>query len=106
MVAPNERADHACGGDVLLLWFAQTDPNTDQMAIENPANDPALVNRHMIETLRPCVADILEIVMPRGDTDGMSFAPLETLSARDRMSLAAHAMAADALAVPLRTALF
>ena len=55
----------------------------------------------MVEALRPQVSDIIEVVAKRGDTNGMQFAPLESLAAQDMLGVDAHEAAAKALRTPL-----
>lgn len=88
------------GGPVLLLWLASRVPQ-DQSEGVLPSGHPSFVTRRMIEALRPYVTDIVEVVAQHGDTEGMSFAPLDTLAAQDMMGIAAHQAAASALRAPL-----
>lgn len=94
------------GSTVVLLWFASRAPSGDVERAGDAAQDPALVNRAMLEALRPNVADIIEVVGEHGITDGMSFAPLDALSAREMLGEAAHVAAAKALRTPLLHGLF
>lgn len=87
-------------GPVLLLWFGSRAPE-DEGETLNPAHHPVFVTRPMIETLRPYVADVVEVVRDRGILDGMHFAPLEALAAQDMLGVSAHKAAAKALRGPL-----
>lgn len=88
-------------GPVLLLWFAERTPNSDGGSIVgqggNPCHEPVFVTRQMVEALRDYVDDIIEVIAVRGELDGLSYAPLDTLAARDALGLAAHQAAAQAL---------
>lgn len=91
-------------GPVFLLWLASRAPQAASMGI-CPSSHPAFVTRKMIEALRPYVADIIEVVGERGTTDGMQFAPLDTLAAEEMLGIKAHEAAAKALRAPLIHAL-
>lgn len=84
-------------GLTVLLWFAARAPEEATDTLQ----DPALVNRRMLETLRPAVADIVEVVCPTGDVAGMRFAPLDAGSARASLGVQAHMAAAKALRAPV-----
>ncbi len=87
-------------GPVVLLWLASRTPQQESEGVD-PSGQPAFVTRDMVEALRAYVVDIVEVVAERGETDGMSFAPLDTLAAQDMLGLAAHQAAASALRAPL-----
>lgn len=87
-------------GPVVLLWFAARAPEQAPTS-EHFANDPVMVDRAMLEQLRPHVADIVEVVGEHGHADGMSFAPLDAFSARDMLGVDAHIAAAKALRTPI-----
>ena len=87
-------------GPVFLLWLA---PHSPRAVADD--NAPALVTRDMLDALRPYVADIIEVCVPSGKTEGMCFAPLEALTAGDAFGSNAHFACAKALCAPLRHAL-
>jgi hypothetical protein len=89
-----------CTGPTFLLWLAARAPQETSTGI-HPSNHPAFVTRAMVEALRPQVSDIIEVVAKRGDTNGMQFAPLESLAAQDMLGVDAHEAAAKALRTPL-----
>lgn len=88
------------GGPVILLWFGSRSLDSESAGV-NPANHSVFVTRAMVESLRPHVADIVEIVGLRGDVAGMNFDSLDRANAMDMLGLAAHDAAARALRVPL-----
>ncbi len=88
-------------GSVVLLWLAPRAPDDDAVCGAHAANDPIFVTRNMVEALRPYVSGIVEVVADHGDTQGMSFPPMETFNAREMMGLAAHRATAKALLAPL-----
>lgn len=92
-------------GRAVLLWIARHPPEACADAL-GPAADPVLVNRAMIEAVRPCAAAVVEVVpsaavLARG-TEGMRFAPLEAPAAEGLPGPAVHAEVARALAPVLR----
>lgn len=87
-------------GPVILLWFASRPPQGDGEG-NQPANEPLFVTADMVNDLRDLVADVVEVVAPRGDTEQMSFAPLDKLAAQDCLGIGAHQIAAKALRGPL-----
>lgn len=91
-------------GKTFLLWFASCSPASKDNG-PSTAQDPMFVNAQMIDALRNYVDEVIEVVAPRGEIDGMSFAPLDTLAAHDSLGIMAHQMAARALRKPLTVAL-
>lgn len=91
-------------GKVFLLWFASRSPAGEGDGT-HPSNEPVFITATMIDDLRDYVEDVIEVVAQRGETDGMSFAPLDSLAALDSLGLAAHGAAAKALRKPLTLAL-
>lgn len=85
-------------GPVLLLWFAAVQPDEVH---HDTTQGPLFVTRPMLEALRPYVDDVIEVVSPSNDADGMMFPPLEALAVKDCMGVAAHRAAAEALRVPV-----
>jgi hypothetical protein len=85
-------------GKIILLWFARHSPDEDRSCT---TGDPMFVTRKMIETLRPHVADIVEVVASPAaqaqGTRGMVFAQMEAPAAGHIMGPAAHGEAADAV---------
>ena len=93
------------GKPVVLLWFAAHAP--DGPAPEDDlAHDPLFVTRPMIETLRPAIAGLVEVVASDGAiadrTRGMVFSELEAPAAAGMLGPAAHDEARAALAPVLR----
>ncbi len=85
---------------VLLLWFASRAP--DDKIHDTPAgDDPAFITLEMLDMLRDAADDIIEVIMPRGETEGMAFPPLDSLSAQNSLGVDAHFAAAKALRLPL-----
>jgi len=91
-------------GKVILLWFASHEP-ANESAGTRVTDEPMFVTLKMLDELRAQVADIIKVVMPRGETAGMFFAPLDTLAALDSLGISAHHAAATALHKPLTTAM-
>jgi len=91
-------------GPVVLVWFASRKPKDAEQG-QNPCHEPVFVSAPMIDALRSHVDDIVEVVMERGDLEGLSYAPLDTLTAQDALGSAAHDAVAKALRVPLMRAL-
>lgn len=92
-------------GPVLLLWFADRRPEDAEDMRDAAPGAPVFVNRAMMEKLRACVDDIVEVVAPSGDTSEMVHPPLEQIAAQDMQGVAAHQAAAKALRDPIRTGL-
>lgn len=89
------------GGQAVLLWVAGHPPEAEEEGTD-PACDPLLVTRAMLEAVRPAAAAIVEVVASpaaraRG-TEGMQFAPLEAPAAAGLPNPAVHAEVAAALA--------
>ncbi len=91
-------------GQVVLTWFADH-PVPDEVPT-TLEGDPLFVSREMIETLRPRVSEVVEIVasgkaMEEG-TRGMVFSDFEACAAEQLLGAQAHDEAADALDRVLR----
>ena len=91
-------------GKVILLWFADhAVPATEIMPLEV---DPLFVTRDMIETLRPRVSHVAEVVASDAaqleGTSGMVFSDFEACVAAELQGPLAHAEAADMLEPVLR----
>ncbi|WP_136439878.1 DUF6473 family protein [Pacificoceanicola onchidii] len=89
-------------GKVVLLWFADH-PIPESISVSvSGVKDPLFVTRSMIETLRPRVAAVVEVVCSdqasMEGTTGMVFNDFEACAAAEQMGPTAHAEAADALA--------
>ncbi|MFZ7091730.1 DUF6473 family protein [Primorskyibacter sp. 2E233] len=86
-------------GKVVLLWFA--DHPVSEGGVSPNARDPLFVTRSMIETLRPRVASVVEVVQSEDaalqGTLGMTFNDFEACAATELMGPMAHAEAADSL---------
>lgn len=85
-------------GPVVLLWFADHAPDDGPA---KPGHGPSFVTRAMLDSIAPFTSDVVEVVAAQGDTQGMSFAPLDALVAADAMGEAAHHKAARALRKPI-----
>ncbi len=90
-------------GQVVLLWFAdQPVPASPMMPLES---NPLFVTRDMIETLRPRVSEVVELVTSTGaqmeGTRGMVYSDLEACAAAELQGPLAHEEAADSLAALL-----
>ncbi|MFW2544377.1 DUF6473 family protein [Primorskyibacter sp. 2E107] len=87
-------------GKVVLLWFS--DHAVPEKIGGIDAGDPLFVTRNMIETLRPRVSSVVEVVCSEEATMqgtlGMVFNDFEACAAAEQMGPMAHAEAADALA--------
>lgn len=85
---------------VVLLWMSARRPEdcADRTGV---GFDPSYVTREMIETLRPMVADVVEVVASDAalaeGTKGMRFSEMETPAAEQLLGPAAHFEAAEAL---------
>lgn len=97
------------GGRVILLWFADHHPlvptegkrRGDILLQGDLARDPLFVDRDMIETLRPIVTEVVEVVASpaalSNATTGMVFTPLEAGAAAATLGPLAHREVAEAL---------
>lgn len=87
------------GGRVVLLWMAG---HTPADATDRPEDEPMLVNRAMIDALRPRVAEVVEVAYSAGalaqGVAGMVFPPLSEPAARTMPGPQQHAEVAAALA--------
>jgi hypothetical protein len=86
-------------GQVVLMWFADHPiPSTSPSSLEG---DPLFVNRDMIETLRPRVTHLIEVVASDAaqteGTRGMVFSEFEACAAAEQLGPFAHMEAATAL---------
>lgn len=93
------------GGPVFLLWFANRAPEAAEDGAQF-ASAPVLVTREMVEDLRACVDDIIEVVGENGQIDEMCFAPLEEIAASEMLGANAHSAAARAMRAPLLHSLY
>lgn len=95
-------------GPVVLVWFAENAPSTGDAAEHDPAlsRDPLFVTRTMLETLRPEVADIVEVSASleaiSAGTAGMIFGEMESLAAQEMMGPKAHGEVAQVLSSVLQ----
>jgi len=92
------------GGAAVLLWVAGHPPEAEEAGTD-PACDPLLVTRAMIEAVRPAAARVVEVVaspaaLAQG-TAGMQFSALEAPAAAGLPNPAVHAEVAAALAPAL-----
>ena len=92
-------------GKTVLLWFADRSPE-DAVSADGLGADPVFVDNTMIESIRPFVTEIIEIVpsqlaQSRG-TEGMLFPEMEQPAAEEIMGPAAHEEAAQLLAERLK----
>jgi len=93
-------------GKVVLFWFSERTPeDPDQVTAAGLGVDPLFVDRKMLETLRPLVADIVEFQPSKkaihSGTEGMVFSPLEVPAADTMLGVKAHQEAASVLAKSL-----
>lgn len=87
-------------GPVFLLWFTQE--NASQSSCYVPCQNEALfVTEEMVATLRGGVAEVVKVKVERGKVDGLSFAQLDFLAARDSLDAPEHRAVAEALIGPL-----
>lgn len=84
----------------VLLWVAARRPEEEDDRID-PAGDPVLVTRAMLEAVRPAATVVVELVPSstalRQGTRGMVFNPLESAVAEGLPGPAVHAEVAEAL---------
>lgn len=89
------------GGAAVLLWVAGHPPEAAAPGTD-PACDPLLVTRAMIEAVRPAAARVVEVVASAAavaeGTAGMCFSALEAPAAAGLPNPAVHAEVAAALA--------
>ena len=94
-------------GRVVLLWMSDRRP--EDSADLTGESGPLFVTRPMIETLRPEVLDVVEVVSPRAygpaETEGMVFPELERPVALNLPGPATHELAAQTLAPRLEALL-
>lgn len=87
-------------GRKILLWFASEPPASDTVQ-SGLGPDPLFVDRAMVETLRPLVSDIVEVVASPAainqNRDGMVFNEMEKEAAQKTLGPKAHQEVADAL---------
>jgi hypothetical protein len=87
------------GGRVVLLWMSDRRP--EHLADLSGESGPLFVTREMIETLRPEVLDIVEVVSSRpfgaAETEGMVFPEMERAIAENLPGPKMHHQTADAL---------
>jgi len=91
-------------GKTILLWFADRAP--EDSSAGGLGRDPLFVDRDMVEEIRPCVSEVVEVVpsaaaLAKG-TDGMMFSAMEEPAARELMGVAAHEEVAQALIESLK----
>jgi hypothetical protein len=96
---------HRLRGRAVLLWVSGHAADAAR-AVLDPSGDPVLVDRAMLEAVRPLAAELVEVVISpaaraRG-TEGMRFGPLEAPAAEGVPSCAAHAEVAEALSGVVR----
>ncbi|MDR0807640.1 MAG: DUF6473 family protein [Gemmobacter sp.] len=83
----------------VLLWFADhAPPPATVSAASDLTADPLLVDRGMIEAVRPLVSDYLEVLTEAAEPEGRGLDPLDLPVARCLPGPAAHRRAADAIA--------
>ncbi|MEQ9695859.1 DUF6473 family protein [Shimia sp. SDUM112013] len=88
------------GGEIVLLWMSDHAPDADQAGIDL-GTDPVLVNRDMVERLRPLVSDIVEVVAsPETRSNGLAgmvCGEMEKLAAQHMLGPAVHKQVAQRL---------
>lgn len=87
-------------GKIILVWIAQHSPEQDE-EMQNFGADPMFVTRDMIDSVRPVVTEVVEVVaspeaLAKG-TEGMVFAQMEAPAAGHLMGPAVHEEAAAAV---------
>jgi len=92
------------GGAAVLVWIAARAPEAEGLGTD-PASDPLLVTRAMLEAVRPAAARLVEVVASPAalalGTLGMRHSALEGAAAAGLPNPAVHAEVADALAPAL-----
>ena len=87
-------------GKTLLLWFAERPPK-EATSPGGLGSDPIFIDDAMIQSIRPFVTDLIEVVPSQKaqshGTQGMLFPEMEQSVAEEIMGPAAHAEAAHAL---------
>ena len=89
----------ALGPGTLLLWLGERGPPLPGERLQLTPGAPLLVDRMMVQAVRPRVLGLVEVALPEfiGDTEGMEFGPMEELAARALPGPAAHRRVAQAL---------
>ncbi len=89
----------ALGGPTVLVWFAPDPPPLPGQPLALAPGMPPLVDRRMLQALRPHAASLIEVASPdcHGTTEGKVFAPLDVTAALAVPGPAAHQAIADAL---------
>lgn len=87
------------GAPTVLVWFADRPPPLPGERLQLVQGVPPLVDRMMLNALRPHVAGLVEVVHEgfTGTTEGKSFAPMEEPAALALPGPEAHRAVADAL---------
>ena len=90
------------GGPTILLWFADRAPGVPGVRTRLSGQSPLMVDAGMLETMRPQVVDIVQVVSPPhiGPAEGMIYHPLDELVAAELPGPASHERVAAAL-VPM-----
>lgn len=92
-------------GTTILLWFSQNAPE-DSLEHGGLGHDPLFVDRAMIETIRPIVDEVVEVVPDAPTlaqkTRGMLYSSIEEPAAQELMGVGAHYEVARTLAEPLK----
>ena len=91
---------NSVSGRKILLWFSAKQP-AEAASSPGLGPDPLFVDRAMIETLRPIVSDVVEVVASpealRRNSEGMMYSEMEELGAKRLLGPLAHSEAAEAL---------
>lgn len=93
-------------GKIVLLWLSDHRPeDVAPSSFDELGQDPLFVTREMIDKIAPCVSEVVEVVGDRpvidGDTEGMSYGPLDAPAAEAVLSPATHAVAAERICAAL-----
>lgn len=92
------------GGPTRLLWFAECPPPGPDQPWQIGQGMPPLVDRRMLDQMRPLVEDMIEVVPPRwgGSLEGKRFDPLQVPAALALPGPKAHDKAARAVVAAIK----
>lgn len=91
---------NSVSGRKILLWFSANTP-TEEALPPSLGPDPMFIDRAMIETLRPIVSDVVEVVASpealKHNIEGMMYSEMEEVAAKRLLGPLAHSEATEAL---------